>query len=843
MAIYHFEAQIISRADGRSSVAASAYRAAEKLIDRQTGLTHDFTHKKDVVKTETLLPEGAPERFKDRETLWNAVEAVERRQDAQLAREINISLPRELSEKDNWQLGRDFVEATFVRQGMIADIAYHRGHESQEDQPHLHVMLSLRSVDAEGFGKKERNWNDRALLCQWRERWAGFCNLALARAGLDKRVDHRTLEAQGLDLTPQKKRGPTAAGTRLARFEAHQAIQRANGEKLLKAPTVALQALTQQQATFTHQDIARVVNRYTVDDTQFQAVYAKVMSLPELISLGRDEQGKKRYTTQSMLDVERRMMHEVQALAARTNHRVASRVLNQPSVALSDEQHQAFLHVMTPQDLTCVTGLAGTGKSHLLRACRDAWEGSGFRVRGATLSGIAAENLEEASGIESSTVASLLWHWERERDTLTPQDILVVDEAGMLGSRQMQTLTETARNQGAKLVLVGDAEQLQAIEAGSAFRAIQAEVGGVMLEDVKRQRHDWQRAATQALGQQRTEAGLQAYVMHDCVKDFTHRRQAMAHLVHDWHARSGESGYDKTLMLAYTREDVATLNKLARLERQNHGELGQGTTIKTAQGTLEVARGERLYFLKNDRDLNIKNGSLGTVSQIRGRELQIRLDNGREVQVNTQTYAHLQHGYAATLYKAQGTTSEHSFVLASRYMDRHSTYVALSRHREGCALYYGRDEFQNEQQLRDSLSRARPKDSTLDYLDAPHHRGIEAQTLTPERRLAAQARLASRQYERLLAQERGQLEKQLGLPTSMAIEAGDSGIYQGSVTLAKRSFGVLQQAERVKLIPLEQVTSRVKGERMTIEHTPSGRQPLQAVQPSLERERGLSLGF
>jgi len=772
MAIYHFEAQIITRAAGRSSVAASAYRAAEKLMDRQTGLTHDFTHKKDVVKTEILLSEGAPEHFKDRETLWNAVEAVERRQDAQLAREINISLPRELSEKDNWQLGRDFVEATFVREGMIADITYHRGHEGQADQPHLHVMLSLRSVGAEGFGKKERRWNDRALLCQWRERWAGFCNLALARVGLDRRVDHRALAAQGLDLVPQKKRGATAAAARLARFREHQAIQRANGEKLLKDPAMALTALTQQQATFTHQDIARVVNRYTVDDRQFQMVYAKVMALPELVSLGRDEQGKIRYTTQNMLDVERRIMNEVQALAARANHRVASLALNQPSVALSEEQRQAFLHVMVPQDLTCVAGLAGTGKSHLLRACRDVWQGAGFRVRGATLSGIAAENLAEASGIESSTVASLLWHWERERDTLTPQDILVVDEAGMLGSRQMQTLTEVAQNQGAKLVLVGDAEQLQAIEAGSAFRAIQAEVGGVVLEDVKRQRHDWQRAATQALGQQRTEEGLQAYAMQGCVKDFAHRRQAMAHLVYDWHTRSGESGYDKTLMLAYTREDVATLNKLARLERQNHGELGQGVSIKTAQGTLEVACGERLYFLKNDRDLNIKNGSLGTVLQARGQTLQIRLDNGREVQVNTQTYAHLQHGYAATLYKAQGVTAGHSFVLASKHMDRHSTYVALSRHREGCTLYYGRDEFQNEQQLRDTLNRARPKDTTLDYLEVPHHRSIEAQTLTPERREAAQARLAERQYERLLAQERSQLEKQLGLPTSMAIEGG-----------------------------------------------------------------------
>lgn len=200
-AIYHFSAQIISRADGRSSVAAAAYRAAEKMIDERTDTAHDFTKKRGVFHSEIMLPADAPASFSDRSALWNAVEAAEKRKKSQLAREIDIALPRCLTHDQKIALAKDYVQKTFVNAGMIADVCFH---DLDSDNPHLHVMLTTREVSAEGFGNKNRDWNDRSLLKEWRKDWASYANRAMENAGHSHRIDHRTLLEQGItDREPQ----------------------------------------------------------------------------------------------------------------------------------------------------------------------------------------------------------------------------------------------------------------------------------------------------------------------------------------------------------------------------------------------------------------------------------------------------------------------------------------------------------------------------------------------------------------------------------------------------------------------------------------------------------------
>ena len=172
MAIYHFEGKIISRSQGRSSVAAAAYRSASRLLDKRTGLTHDFLNKQsDCVYAEILLPEGTPSWMRDREKLWNTIEEVEKRSDAQLALEFTIALPKELTIEQNIHLAKEFISHEFVQLGMVADkLCFHRGHG--DEQPHLHMMLTLREITPAGFGKKMRGWNDKTLMLHWRETWA-----------------------------------------------------------------------------------------------------------------------------------------------------------------------------------------------------------------------------------------------------------------------------------------------------------------------------------------------------------------------------------------------------------------------------------------------------------------------------------------------------------------------------------------------------------------------------------------------------------------------------------------------------------------------------------------------
>lgn len=256
MAIYHFSAKIISRANGSSALAAAAYRSASRLHDQRLDRHHDFSNKAGVVHSEVLLPDGTPEGWRDREALWNAVEAVEVRKDAQLAREVEFAIPRELDQAEGIRLARDFIEREFVARGMVADLNVHWDIGADaEAKPHAHVMLVLREVNAEGFGKKNRDWNRTDLLETWRERWAGHVNARLAELDIDARVDHRSLEAQGIDLEPQHKIGPAASrmldqGLASERLDEHHAIARANGEKILANPAIALDAITRTQATF-----------------------------------------------------------------------------------------------------------------------------------------------------------------------------------------------------------------------------------------------------------------------------------------------------------------------------------------------------------------------------------------------------------------------------------------------------------------------------------------------------------------------------------------------------------------------------------------------------------------
>jgi len=200
MAIYHFDASVISRSKGRSATAASAYRTAEVITDHRTGEVHDYTRKGGVLHTEIIAPDNAPAWVHDRSALWNAVEDAERRKDAQVAREVRVALPSELTTEQNADLVRAFVQEQFVARGMIADVAIHApGREGDQRNHHAHIMLTTREVGPEGFGAKERDWNAKDLLVDWRQSWAEHVNDTLERCDIHERVDHRTLVAQRAD--------------------------------------------------------------------------------------------------------------------------------------------------------------------------------------------------------------------------------------------------------------------------------------------------------------------------------------------------------------------------------------------------------------------------------------------------------------------------------------------------------------------------------------------------------------------------------------------------------------------------------------------------------------------
>lgn len=729
MAIYHLHVKVIGRKAGSSAVASAAYRSASRLRDARIDRVQDFSAKRGVVHSEVLLPDGAPEMWSDRERLWNDVEAFEVRKDAQLAREVEFALPREMSPAQGIALARDFVETEFVDLGMVADLNVHwdMGEDGMA-KPHAHVMLTMRSVDEDGFGPKVREWNATEMVERWRERWAALANERLAELDIDARIDHRSLEAQGIALEPQSQIGAPAQriereGIESAdRAELHREIARGNGARIIADPSLALEAITHQQSTFNRRDMARFAHRHSDGIEQFNEVMGAMGRAPDLVELGKDRRGEDRFTTRQMIKAEQRLHKAAELMAERERHVVKDADRNaalaraeQRGLVLSDEQSDALAHITGTRDLGIVVGYAGTGKSAMLGVAREAWEAAGLEVRGVALSGIAAENLESGSGITSRTIASLEHGWSQGRDLLTSRDVLVIDEAGMVGTRQLGRVLSHAADVGAKVVLVGDPQQLQSIEAGAAFRSLVERHGGAEIGEVRRQRAEWQRDATRDLATGKIGEAIQAYERNGMVHAAQTREQARGELIERWDRDRLAAPDRSRIILTHTNDEVRALNQAARARMREAGDLGEEVQVIVERGERSFARGDRVMFLQNERGLGVKNGTLGTIEEVSAQSMSVRIHDGRSVAFDLKDYDRIDHGYAATIHKAQGMTVDRTHVLATAGMDAHSSYVALSRHRDGMELHFGRDDFADRDRLVRTLSRDRAKDMASDY--------------------------------------------------------------------------------------------------------------------------------
>ncbi|MGO8322803.1 Ti-type conjugative transfer relaxase TraA [Rhizobium johnstonii] len=784
MAIYHLSMKPIARSGGRSAVASAAYRAAERLTNERDGLTHDFSNRTGVEHAEIVLPARSSAYWAmKRSALWNAAERAEKRSDARIAREFEIALPHELTPDQRLVLTRAFALHLANRYGAAVDFAIHRpGEGSDIRNSHAHLMMTTRQVTEAGLGDKtllerENRWllanhlpPSQLQLKDLRQAWEHLANTHLERAGLDIRIDNRSHLEAGITIEPTEHVGVHATeinrqGGAVSRARISPQSAERNAETIRRRPDELLKLITNEKSVFNRYDIARALHRYINDDPQtFQNAFAAVMASKALVQLkpdssslrGRD--GEARYSTVEMVAIEGAIASNVMAMKARQNHGVTKRYVDaaiaaedrsiqaaseSPGQGLSAEQRQAIEHVTGPGQIAVVIGFAGAGKSTMLAAARHAWEAQGYRVHGAALAGKAAEGLEQSSGITSRTLASWEYSWQADRGRLNARDVFVIDEGGMVGSRQLARFVDEVKRAGAKLVLVGDHEQLQAIGAGAPFRAIAEAVGHAQLSEVRRQRTDWQKQASIDFASHRTAAGLAAYAARENLHLKTDHAETLKAIIADYVADRSANPNDTRIAMAHRRDDVRAINAGIRARLQERGELAKGShppgdkgeelSYQTNNGKRSFARGDRIVFLENNRDLGVKNGMLGEVIAVAPDAIQVRLDGKaqtpdgqRQVIIPVNSYQAFDHGYATTIHKTQGATVDRSFVLASTTMDRHLTYVAMTRHREAVQLYAGLDAFKTVRSLTETLSRSGVKETTLDYThDFANRRGME----------------------------------------------------------------------------------------------------------------------
>ena len=764
MAITHFTPQLISRGNGRSAVLSAAYRHCAKMSHEAESRTVDYSRKQSLAHEEFLLPPDAPDWARaliaDRsvagaaEAFWNRVEAFEKRSDAQLAKEFIIALPVELSHEQNIDLVRQFVSEQVLARGQIADWVFH----DDPGNPHIHLMTTLRPLTEDGFGSKKvavmgpdgkparmktgkiqyRLWSgEKAEFLEQRQRWLDLQNQYLAMAGLEIRVDGRSYAERGIEIEPTTHIGVGAKALQCKSFDSgiaidlerlaqHEAIRQRNAAHIEARPELVLDMLTAEKSVFDRRDIAKILNRSIDDPDRFQQLLARITESPECLKLADESidfaTGARlpaRLTTRAMIRLEAEMVSRANWLSGRSGFAVAERVLNTVFARheqLSDEQRTAIEHVAGLQRIACVVGRAGAGKTTMMKAARQAWELAGYRVVGGALAGKAAEGLEKEAGIPSRTLASWELGWSQDKSPLDDKTIFVLDEAGMVSSKQMALFVEAVTKAGAKLILVGDAEQLQPIEAGAAFRAIVDRTGYAELETIYRQKETWMRAASLDLARGKVGEALSAYRAKGKVIGKPVKAEAIETLIADWN-RDHDPG-KSTLILAHLRRDVRQLNMMARAKLIERGLIEDGHAFRTEDGVRQFAAGDQIVFLKNDSAFGVKNGMIGKVAEASLGHVVVRVGEGetsKRVEISERLYRNLDHGYATTIHKSQGATVDRVKVLASLSLDRHLTYVAMTRHREDVALYFGQKSFAAAGGLESLLSRKNAKEVTLDY--------------------------------------------------------------------------------------------------------------------------------
>jgi conjugative relaxase-like TrwC/TraI family protein len=468
--------------------------------------------------------------------------------------------------------------------------------------------------------------------------------------------------------------------------------------------------LTAQRTSFDRRLVLQALASAQLEGSHARRLLAdadRFLGRPDVVALsGSTTIGQGRYTTAGLLAVEAGL---VEGAARRVSERVGTvpdtvveRVIaGRPT--LSEEQATMVRRLtMSGVGVEVVIGRAGTGKTFALDAARAAWEQAGHPVIGTALAAKAAAGLRDGTGIRSGTLDRLLVDLDRPGPLagLPPHSVVVVDEAGMVGTRKLDRLLTHAARAGAKVVLVGDPRQLPEIDAGGTLAALAGRLDPIELTTNRRQEQPWERDALDQLRHGTVATAVAAYHRAGRITLAATADTARRTLVDDWwgarqgitnpnHVVAGRADHDATArrvaMYAVTRADVDDLNRRARTHLRDAGLLiGPDVTIVGR----DFAIGDEVLALRNDRRLGIRNGTTGTVTHLDADGATITTATGAlTVPTEYLTAGHLTHNYATTVHKSQGTTVDHAFLLGSEGLFREAGYVGMSRARIDTRLY------------------------------------------------------------------------------------------------------------------------------------------------------------
>jgi len=489
-----------------------------------------------------------------------------------------------------------------------------------------------------------------------------------------------------------------------------------------KNAAAVLDLMTQRQATFTGKELDRELAKALTAKEAAAAFKAELLAQADVLQLHDRDSGKQldRFTTRGVRAAETKALEYAAALATSHRHQLGARAAAAALAkcpTMRDEQRRAFEHATTDAALAIIDGKAGTGKSYTMGAIRAAYKGDGCRVVGLAPTNAVAQDMQRDGFTEARTIHSALFALKNARDKWDRKTVVMVDEAAMIGTKIMGELLARAHEAGAKLILVGDDRQLASIERGGLFAELRQHHGAAALSFVTRQRDSDHKAAAEMLARGEFAEAVAALDKLGCITRSNHQTESMAALVEQWKADTATAPEKSRLVFAYTNDDVQQLNAELRSVRKERGELGEDSEFTTKDGKAAFAKHDRVVFTTSDKRKGIINGAMGTIEEINGQKITLRMDgkSERRLTFDAAEMPSFRHAYAGTIYKGQGRTFDDVYLYHSQHWKDAAAYVALTRHRDDVKLFVSTEITRDTEDLARQLARHDDRRASLAF--------------------------------------------------------------------------------------------------------------------------------
>ncbi len=751
MAIQFARIEIVGRSSGGNACCKGAYNARAIVKDNKTNITYNFKHKGDNVYHTVLLPEYADKRFASVAEFMNEVEHCEKRKDSQLLKDIVLALPddKELTLQDRINITHLLIEKrAWVKEGLGVQVDIHEPHDGEKNW-HAHLLVTTRrfTEDGQSFGLKATDLNPEFKKVggksfaipeaeQIHEDLRDIINDYFKMLGLENRVD-------AISQLGQEHVGPVRMRSVLNKAVLRNEERREANIEQLNSAEALLERVVANKSVFTANDIKRELKCINDSDRR-NVLLNEALGHSSIVYLS-DHNGNDTglVTTKEVRAEEQKILRLAGYVAngenviatmsnsgkGNSNNSLLSQINS--SLNLTQEQTDALKYLLQNDNgVRILEGRAGTGKSHVLGKVCSISESMGVNVIGIAPTHKARTELSKVGYEQNDTVKGMLFKLHNGRFSLPKNSLIVVDEAGMVANSDYQELVRIAATRKCNVILAGDSRQLSSVSRGGMFEVLADKFGSCEIANIQRQNENWGREVAMCLSRGDARTGLSILQQEGRIEWGLDAQESMRDLLGDW--QNSLIPLADKIIIAVENKNVDALNAGARQYLKASGYLvGDEYSIAGR----EFMRGDRVLITQTDKNLGVTNGDIGTIEYANSNKFVFSIGSGKDakyVEFDPNTYSGFRHGYATTVFKAQGASIKDVYVFHDGFSGMRNSYVALSRHVEELKLYANEKATGGMDSLVKQMSHKLDKGSSLAYLTQEEVLQKEQQASNPK---------------------------------------------------------------------------------------------------------------